>query len=161
MERRKKEGSEVRAEVVMDCAPPRHSWHPLKIVGAVVGGIIGVTALAFIFGYVVMLLWNWLMPPVFGLKTLTYLQTVGLIVLAKILIAPFIPHMKHHRPHPPMPPCPPMGPQHGHFHEHAGKWNDWKVKGGWGKWKYYDQYWREEGKAAFEKYIERREKNNP
>lgn len=156
MERKKKDGGEVRAEVNVDCMPPHHRWHPMKIVGAVIGGIIGVTALAFIFGYFVMLLWNWLMPAVFGLKTLTYLQTVGLIVLAKILVAPFIPGMKGHRPHPPMPPRSPF-PPHAHRDARWEKWNDWKVKGGWGKWKYYEDYWHEEGKAAFEKYIEERE----
>jgi len=26
-------------------------------------------------------------------------------------------------------------------------------------WKYYDQYWRDEGKAAFEAYLDKLEKN--
>jgi hypothetical protein len=37
------------------------------------------------FGYVVMHLWNWLMPPIFGLRALTFTQALGLLVLSKIL----------------------------------------------------------------------------
>jgi hypothetical protein len=35
--------------------------------------------------WVVMLLWNWLMPVIFGLKTLTFWQAGGLLVLTSIL----------------------------------------------------------------------------
>jgi hypothetical protein len=37
------------------------------------------------FGYVVQLLWNWLMPEVFGLKAITYLQSIVLLLLARVL----------------------------------------------------------------------------
>ncbi len=46
--------------------------------------ILGV-GLLFLFGYVVMLLWNWLMPEIFGLKTLTYWQAWGILALSCIL----------------------------------------------------------------------------
>ena len=39
-------------------------------------------------GWIVMLLWNWLMPSIFGLKTITYWQGWGLIVLCYILSNP-------------------------------------------------------------------------
>jgi hypothetical protein len=38
-----------------------------------------------LFGWIVMLLWNWLMPEIFGLKTLNYWQAWGLLVLSCIL----------------------------------------------------------------------------
>ena len=41
--------------------------------------------LLFLFGYVVMLLWNWLMTEIFGLKTLTYWQAWGILALSCIL----------------------------------------------------------------------------
>jgi hypothetical protein len=41
------------------------------------------------FGYVTMHLWNWLMPDIFGLKTITYMQALGLLVLGKILFSGF------------------------------------------------------------------------
>lgn len=37
------------------------------------------------FGGVVMLLWNWLMPSLFGWHALTFPQAVGLLVLGRIL----------------------------------------------------------------------------
>jgi hypothetical protein len=38
-----------------------------------------------LFGEVVMHLWNWLLPALFGLKTITFWQALGLLVLARIL----------------------------------------------------------------------------
>ena len=40
---------------------------------------------ATVFGFVVMWLWNWLMPVIFGLHAITYWQALGLLVLSKIL----------------------------------------------------------------------------
>jgi hypothetical protein len=40
-------------------------------------------------GFVVMSLWNWLMPVLFGLKLIGYWQAVGLILLSKILFGGF------------------------------------------------------------------------
>lgn len=42
-----------------------------------------------IFGYVVMSLWNWLMPTLFGLHQITYWQAVGVLFLCKILFGGF------------------------------------------------------------------------
>lgn len=44
--------------------------------------VVGIGALL---GYVVMYLWNWLMPDLFGLPEITFWKAVGLFVLAKIL----------------------------------------------------------------------------
>ena len=38
-----------------------------------------------VFGCIVMLLWNWLMPELFGLQTISFWQAAGLLVLCKIL----------------------------------------------------------------------------
>ena len=48
--------------------------------------IMGVAFLA-LFTYVVMLLWNWLVPELFSGPVLTYWQTLGILVLAKILLS--------------------------------------------------------------------------
>jgi hypothetical protein len=45
---------------------------------------IGVLAVV-VFGFVVMSLWNWLVPAIFGLKMIGFWQALGLLVLAKIL----------------------------------------------------------------------------
>jgi hypothetical protein len=59
--------------------------HPVAWVGLVVGGVVLAALAAFLFGLVVMLLWNWLMPELFGLKVLSYWQAWGLVLLAHIL----------------------------------------------------------------------------
>ena len=38
-----------------------------------------------IFTYVVMLLWNWLVPELFSGPVITYWQTLGILILSKIL----------------------------------------------------------------------------
>jgi hypothetical protein len=58
---------------------------PQKIAVGFGFGILGV-GLLFLFGLVVMALWNWLMPEIFGLKTLTYWQAWGLLALSCILL---------------------------------------------------------------------------
>ncbi len=40
-------------------------------------------------GFVVMSLWNWLLPALFGFKIIGYWQAVGLIILAKLLFGGF------------------------------------------------------------------------
>jgi hypothetical protein len=57
---------------------------PEKIV-LVIGFVILGIGLMFLFGLVVMALWNWLMPEIFGLKTLTYWQAWGVLALSCIL----------------------------------------------------------------------------
>jgi hypothetical protein len=48
-------------------------------------GVLAVT----IFGFLVMSLWNWLAPAVFGLHVITFWQALGLLVLSKILFGGF------------------------------------------------------------------------
>ena len=38
-----------------------------------------------VLGFVVMSLWNWLMPALFGLREITFWQAVGILILSKIL----------------------------------------------------------------------------
>jgi hypothetical protein len=38
-----------------------------------------------LFGAVVMLLWNWLLPPIVGLPAITFFQAVGLLALSRVL----------------------------------------------------------------------------
>jgi hypothetical protein len=49
-------------------------------------GVLGVAAV-FGFTFVVMWLWNWLVPEVFNGPILSYWQTLGLLVLSKILFS--------------------------------------------------------------------------
>ena len=47
---------------------------------------------AVVLGLVVEHLWNWLMPAIFGLRTIGYWQAVGLLLLSKILLGGFHKH---------------------------------------------------------------------
>jgi|HubBroStandDraft_5_1064220.scaffolds.fasta_scaffold1039943_1 hypothetical protein len=46
---------------------------------------VGLAAVA-LFGFIVMYLWNWLGPAVFGARTVTFWQALGLLVLSRILV---------------------------------------------------------------------------
>jgi len=48
-----------------------------------------VTLAATVFSFVVMWLWNWLMPAVFGLHVVSFWQALGLLVLSRILFGGF------------------------------------------------------------------------
>ena len=74
-----------------------------------VGGIAVGVLFAFLFGWLVMLLWNWIMPPVFGLATITFWQAWGLVILAHLLFKGGLGHRHDH--HPP-------------FHKHPHEWRD-------------------------------------
>jgi hypothetical protein len=51
--------------------------------------ILGVLLFGFIGGEVVKLLWNWLLPPLFGLAQITFWQALGLLALCRILVGGF------------------------------------------------------------------------
>jgi len=54
-------------------------------IGAGVLGIVIIILTAFITGLIVMLFWNWLMPLLFGLKAITYIEGWGIACLSGIL----------------------------------------------------------------------------
>ena len=54
---------------------------------------------AFLFGFAVMALWNWLMPDLFGLKAIGYWQAWGLLVLSWILFGGLRGGHGHHHGH--------------------------------------------------------------
>ncbi|HEY3370016.1 MAG TPA: hypothetical protein VGK10_04155 [Prolixibacteraceae bacterium] len=56
--------------------------------------------LAFIaFGLITMHLWNWLMPLLFHLPAITFWQTVGLLILSRLLLGGFGGHGRGHGHH--------------------------------------------------------------
>jgi hypothetical protein len=124
-------------------------------VGFTIGGVALAALFALLFGWLVQILWNWLMPSLFSLKEISYWQAFGIVVLSKLLFG-----CGHHG-----------RPRHGrnfhhwrHHHKHWDGGDDshgddtWRPHGSYKNWKYYDQYWRDEGKAAFEAYINKLEK---
>ena len=63
--------------------------------GLKIAGIVVVAGL--VFGFVILHLWNWLMPAIFGLHRITFWQGLGLFVLGKILFGGFHRHHGGHR----------------------------------------------------------------
>lgn len=58
----------------------------LKTLIAIAGVVLVCFISAIFIGLLVMWLWNWLMPVIFNLPTLSYLQAYGLTVLFQLLI---------------------------------------------------------------------------
>ncbi|MBN1836960.1 MAG: hypothetical protein JW820_13985 [Spirochaetales bacterium] len=58
---------------------------PLTWVLLAVGGVALAALLAFVFGLIVMALWNWLMPGIFGLRAISYWEAWGIVLMAHIL----------------------------------------------------------------------------
>jgi hypothetical protein len=124
---------------------PSHGSRAAHVIGWVFLGVAFAVVFALVFGIVVKLLWNWLMPAIFGLGEISYWQAFGLVILAKLLFGAL---GHRHRDH------------SNHFHKkfsgwkedyHGEKKEDDMIEG----WKHYKQYWQEEGKAAFEDYLQR------
>ena len=110
-----------------------------RYLGMGILGTLGIAVFGFLFGYFVMLLWNWLMPDIFGLGLITFWQAFGLVVLGRMLIGglPKPPHKTEHKPW--------------EHHKCGRKHEDWK------KWKYYSEYWKEEGEKSFEQFVAKKE----
>ena len=132
----------------------RHHWGEHHHRGGwVVLGIIGFIAFAFLFGALVMGLWNWLMPDLFHFGTITYLQAIGLAILGRLLFGSF-----HHG-------------LHRHAYYRHGSWMRRRCIGHGGdcrdygsvmnRWGYYEQFWSEEGEKAFNEYVERKKQSEP
>ncbi len=56
-----------------------------KLIFIVPAAIAGIVLFTFIGGEVVKLLWNWLLPPLFAFRTITFWQAIGLLALGRIL----------------------------------------------------------------------------
>lgn len=117
-----------------------------RIVSMVVVGLVTAAALGLVFGIFVRELWNWLMPDLFGLKTITYWQAFGIIILGHFIFGRAVGHGKESKPH-----------KH-RRHEHYS--DDDSFKDGSQHWKYYDEWWQSEGKQRFLDFAAGRE-NKP
>ena len=51
--------------------------------------ILGILLLGFIGGEVVLHLWNWLLPSIFGVRPITFWQALGMLALCRILFGGF------------------------------------------------------------------------
>ena len=54
------------------------------LVGVIIA-LVALAALVALRGLIVMWLWNWLMPMVFGLPELSFIESIGMVLLATFL----------------------------------------------------------------------------
>ena len=60
-----------------------------KLFWMVPAGILGMALFVFIGGEIVMRLWNWLLPMLFGWRQITFWQAIGILALCRILFGGF------------------------------------------------------------------------
>lgn len=113
---------------------------PIVIAGMVILGILAIGGLAILFGFMVMWLWNWLMPELFGLPTLTFWKAVGVVILSKLLFGGF-------------------GGKGGSGSSHKSGSKKSKKNNDFSKWAHYDKFWEEHGEKAYSEYCDKI--NNP
>jgi hypothetical protein len=66
---------------------------------------IGIAALVLLLGFVIMSLWNGILPGLFGWHTITFWQGIGLLILSRILFGGF------------------KGGHRGHIHDGMHRWH--------------------------------------
>lgn len=116
----------------------------MQRIGWVIGGIFLALFLAFIFGYFVMLLWNWIIPIIFGLPEIDYWMAFGIIILARLIFGGFG-HGDHHRK------------SNHHERYYSSKFRKFKPPFDKMKqWEHYEDYWKEQGEEAFNNYVEQK-----
>ncbi len=109
----------------------------LGIFGKAVKGILVAVFLSLLFGYFVMLLWNWVMPNIFvGLREITYWQAAGMVLLVRLIFGTT--GVERHEYH--------EWWHHGRHHMGSHRRRE--------DLRYYDDWWNIEGKQALEAYIE-------
>ncbi|WP_371373250.1 hypothetical protein [Sporomusa aerivorans] len=108
------------------------------IVIHVFAGILMALFFGLIFGYLVLLLWNNLLPDIFGWKEITYWQGVGLVIMFRLLFG-----------------------SHSCY-THEPKWRSNTVQEDGYSFpdqakqdEYYQAWWEQEGQAAFRRYAEK------
>lgn len=100
----------------------------------IVLGLLLAATLTLVLGYVVMLLWNALMPDIFSLPRVSYWQGVGMFLLARVLAGGF---------------------GHGKSgHAHHGRGDGPK------SWKEYDEWWNEVGARSFSQHSQANNSGN-
>jgi hypothetical protein len=124
-----------------------HRRGPFHVIAAIIMGIIVAAAVSLVTAVFVMLLWNWLMPSIFGLAVIGYWKAFGLSLLAKLLLGGFAKQF------------PGPGPR-----KWPGPWKEFgDYRGKFCNGKHFDDvyedWWQKEGSKNFEDYL-KKDKND-
>jgi len=68
----------------------------MKLIWIAPLAILAIAAFVWLGGEAVMHLWNWLLPPLFGWKLITFWQALGLLALCRILFGGMCGHARNH-----------------------------------------------------------------
>lgn len=121
----------------------------------IIGGLALATLIAFVFGYLVQHLWNWLMPGLFHLPEVNFWQAAGMVLLSRLLFGNIGGghHGRHH------------GRRHGNCcgkqcdDKHDKGWEKLRCHGFFRRWspsgdpknlEHFDEWWKEGGEESFE-----------
>ncbi len=122
-----------------------------RIVGHMLAGIGFAVIFALVFALLVRFIWNSLMPAVFGLGVITYWQAFEMTILAKLLFGGFGTRRQDRRRK--------DSNMSSYRHWSSDEFDEQAPPERFDRnWKAYNQYWRKEGKAAFEAYLDQTEK---
>lgn len=119
----------------------KRTYKPVRITVYVILGIFCVSAVVLLLGIGIRLLWNWLMPALFGLGEITFWQAIGICVLAKLIFGFGMGGSNSDSKKTRKPRC-----DEG---EADASWNE------------YEKWWEEKGKKAFEAYVNEKEASAP
>lgn len=128
-----------------------------RVTGSIIAGVIIAAAFAVVIGALVMVLWNWLMPVIFGLGTITYWQGFGLVLMAKLLFGSI--------GHKGVDPERSRGPKD-HWRNRCADWygqNDRRHGPDHRHWHdrhfddVYEEWWEQEGAAGFDAFMKKKE----
>ena len=127
----------------------REKWYRVpkaaRIFSMIVIGLITAACLGLVFGIFVRELWNWIMPDLFGLKTITYWQAFGIVILGHMIFGGSGggrgESKSHHR-----------------GRRHESMCEDDAGREGSMHWKYYDEWWSSQGKQHFMDFVDKKNK---
>lgn len=114
---------------------------PFRVIAAIIMGVIVAAAVSLVTAVFVMLLWNWVMPAIFGLGVIGYWKAFGLSLLAKLLVGGFAKHF---------PPGPGARKWPKYCKEHRGRYCADKRFDD-----VYEDWWESEGSKGFEEYVKK------
>jgi hypothetical protein len=111
------------------------TYHPAKKIVLIIGGIILGVGVAILVGFIVMWLWNGLMPKLFNLPAISYWQGIGLAILARLLFGGV------------------GGGNGGDSKSKKRKQRMSHCESAYDTdWETYDKWWEKEGKKSFEEF---------
>lgn len=129
----------------------KHTYGFFKVLGGIIVGVLVAGLFALLIGVLIMALWNWLMPEIFGLGAITYWQGFGIALLAKLLFGGM-----GHKDHPEKKGSHMYPPRHRYpRHKYHGSMKNWRFDD------VYEKWWETEGAERFDEYMKKEADKEP